>query len=51
MIDEFGARFVYFYSGYLFAAYVFALSRSRAGAAACWRWPDWRCGRSSMAAW
>jgi uncharacterized membrane protein YcfT len=31
VIDEFCARFVYFYSGYLFAAYVFALSdRSRA---------------------
>ena len=30
-IDEFGARFVYFYSGYLFADYVFALSdRARA---------------------
>ena len=30
-IDEFGARFVYFYSGYLFARYVFALSdRARA---------------------
>jgi uncharacterized membrane protein YcfT len=30
-IDEFGARFVYFYSGYLFAGYVFALSdRARA---------------------
>jgi uncharacterized membrane protein YcfT len=29
--DEFGARFVYFYSGYLFADYVFALSdRARA---------------------
>jgi uncharacterized membrane protein YcfT len=26
VIDEFGARFVYFYSGYLFAGYVFALS-------------------------
>jgi uncharacterized membrane protein YcfT len=26
VIDEFCARFVYFYSGYLFAAYVFALS-------------------------
>ena len=25
-IDEFGARFVYFYTGYLFADYVFALS-------------------------
>ena len=35
VIDEFCARFVYFYSGYLFAAYVFALSdRSRAQAGA-----------------
>jgi uncharacterized membrane protein YcfT len=34
-IDEFGARFVYFYSGYWFAAYVFALSdRARANPAA-----------------
>jgi uncharacterized membrane protein YcfT len=31
VIDEFGARFVYFYTGYLFADYVFALSdRARA---------------------
>jgi len=31
VIDEFGARFVYFYSGYLFAPYVFAWSdRARA---------------------
>src|SRR5882762_8446269 len=31
VVDEFCARFVYFYSGYLFAAYVFALSdRARA---------------------
>jgi len=31
VIDEFGARFFYFYSGYLFANYVFALStRARA---------------------
>src|ERR1019366_7937796 len=31
VIDEFCARFVYFYSGYLFAEYVFALSdRARA---------------------
>src|SRR3984957_6558193 len=31
VIDEFGARFVYFYSGYLFAQYVFTLSdRARA---------------------
>src|SRR5476651_619756 len=28
VIDEFCARFVYFYSGYLFATYVFAWSRS-----------------------
>src|SRR6202158_4779116 len=34
VIDEFGARFVYFYSGYLFAQYVFTLSdRARARAA------------------
>jgi uncharacterized membrane protein YcfT len=31
VIDEFGARFVYFYTGYLFAGHVFALSdRARA---------------------
>jgi uncharacterized membrane protein YcfT len=31
VIDEFASRFVYFYSGYLFASYVFALSdRARA---------------------
>src|ERR1700677_3019558 len=35
VIDEFCARFVYFYSGYLFADYVFALSdRARARPAA-----------------
>ena len=36
VIDEFAARFVYFYSGYLFADYVFALSdgaRARPGLA------------------
>jgi uncharacterized membrane protein YcfT len=36
VIDEFGARFVYFYSGYLFADYVFALcdrARARPGLA------------------
>jgi len=36
VIDEFCARFVYFYSGYLFAGYVFALSeraRARPGSA------------------
>jgi uncharacterized membrane protein YcfT len=36
VIDEFAARFVYFYSGYLFADYVFALSdraRARPGVA------------------
>ena len=39
VIDEFCARFVYFYSGYLFAAYVFALCGSftgEAGAGADW---------------
>ena len=50
VIDEFCARFVYFYSGYLFADYVFALS-DRARARPRWRSPAWRCGRSSMAAW
>ena len=38
VIDEFCARFVYFYSGYLFATYVFALSdraRAQPGAGAC----------------
>ena len=49
VIDEFCARFVYFYSGYLFASYVFALA-DRSRASPRWRWPDWRCGRSSMAA-
>jgi len=51
VIDEFGARFVYFYSGYLFAHHVFALSdRARARPAlalaglAAW-------GPSSTAAW
>jgi uncharacterized membrane protein YcfT len=34
VVDEFSARFVYFYSGYLFADYVFALSnRTRANPA------------------
>ena len=33
MIDEFCARFVYFYSGYLFASYVFALPDPLAGEA------------------
>ena len=51
VIDEFCARFVYFYSGYLFAAYVFALVGPRAGASRAGRSPASRCGRSSMAAW
>ena len=50
VIDEFCARFVYFYSGYLFAEYVFAMS-DRARARPVWRWRDWRCGPSSTAAW
>ena len=50
VIDEFCARFVYIYSGYLFAGHVFALSdraRARPGRALA----DWRSGRLSMAAW
>src|SRR6202521_2562335 len=50
VIDEFCARFVYFYSGYLFARYVFALSdraRARPGLALA----ALRRGRSSTAAW
>ncbi len=50
MIDEFCARFVYFYSGYLCADYVFALS-DRARARPPWRSSAWRCGRWSTAAW
>ena len=50
VIDEFCARFVYFYSGYLFADLRVRAVGSRAGASLRWRWPDWRCGRSSMAA-
>jgi uncharacterized membrane protein YcfT len=43
VIDEFGARFVYFYTGYLFAYYVFALStRARA-------WP--RLALASLLLW
>src|SRR6195952_3301592 len=43
VIDEFAARFVYFYSGYLFAHYVFALSdRARAR-------PGWAL--AALAAW
>ena len=38
VIDEFCARFVYFYAGYLFADQVFALSdRARARPASRWR--------------
>jgi uncharacterized membrane protein YcfT len=43
VIDEFGARFVYFYTGYLFADYVFTLStRARA-------WP--RLALASLLLW
>ena len=31
LIDEFASRFVYFYSGYIFARYVFALADEAAG--------------------
>ena len=48
-IDEFCARFVYIYSGYLFADYVFALS-DRARAHPCsGAGGTGDCGRSSMA--
>ena len=50
VIDEFAHRFVYFYTGYVFASHVFALAarvqRSRAR-----RWPGSRSGRSSTARW
>ena len=46
VIDEFCARFVYFYSGYLFAGYVFALSdRARAWPALALRGIDALGGR------
>ena len=51
VIDEFCARFVYIYSGYLFAALCVRAVRPRAGAILLWRSRDWRCGRWSMAAW
>jgi len=51
VIDEFAARFVYFYSGYWFAASVFALSdRARARPVLAARRPG-AVGRWSMAAW
>jgi uncharacterized membrane protein YcfT len=48
-IDEFGARFVYFYTGYLFADYVFALSaqaraRPRLALAGLALWALLNCG-------
>jgi uncharacterized membrane protein YcfT len=58
VIDEFCARFVYFYSGYLFAAYVFALSdRARAqprlalAALALWAVLDGGLVRSGFSEW
>ena len=50
VIDEFAARFVYFYSGYWLAGYVFAWS-DRARARPAGRSRASRCGRWSMAAW
>jgi uncharacterized membrane protein YcfT len=58
VIDEFGARFVYFYSGYLFADYVFALSgRARAhprlalAALALWALIDGGLVKSGFSEW
>jgi uncharacterized membrane protein YcfT len=58
VIDEFGARFVYFYSGYLFADYVFALSdRARAqprlalAALAVWALLDGSLVKSGFSEW
>ena len=38
VIDEFAARFVYFYSGYVFAPYVFAFAAKRRRAALALSW-------------
>ena len=46
VIDEFAHRFVYFYTGYVFAPHVFALAAARASASPDRRWPDSRSGRS-----
>ncbi len=58
VIDEFAARFVYFYSGYLFAGYVFALSdRARAqprlalAALALWALLDGGLVKSAFSEW
>ena len=58
VIDEFCARFVYFYSGYLFAGYVFALSdRARAqprfalAALALWALLDGGLVKSGLSEW
>jgi uncharacterized membrane protein YcfT len=58
VIDEFGARFVYFYSGYLFAGHVFALSdRARAqprlalAALAIWALLDGGLVKSGFSEW
>ena len=58
VIDEFAARFVYFYSGYLFAGYVFALSdRARAqprlalAALALWALLDGGLVKSGFSEW
>jgi hypothetical protein len=50
VIDEFCARFVYFYSGYLFALIRVRAVGSRAARPAL-ALAGWRCGRSSTAAW
>ena len=50
VIDEFAARFVYFFAGYLFAAPCSRCPTAR-GRGPRWRWRRWRCGRWSTAAW
>ena len=58
VIDEFGARFVYFYTGYLFAGYVFALSdRARArpflalAMLGLWALLNWSLVKSGFSEW
>ena len=50
-IDEFAARFVYIYSGYIFRELPCSRCPIARGRGLIWRSRDWRCGRWSMAAW
>ena len=51
VIDEFAHRFVYFYTGYVFAPHIFALAARVQRKPMHWRWPGSRSGRSSTARW